>query len=236
MSVDIKDKIAKLLALADSPSEGEAKAALLKARELMARHKLRPEDVKKAENVRVVKEHVGVSCTGMTDPWAISLSAIIAEHYCCKAYRTNQAGKKSKLIGFVGLEDDFAICKRVYLYAIDCIKATCKEISAENKGISKTLIRQMCNAYGWGFCSGLKSAFAEQNQQHQEWGLVLVTPKQVMDVMNDMGKPKSFGRPDWADDWKKDHGRRGYQDGREFDPETRLSDGKAVKSALIGSR
>lgn len=34
--VDIKDKISKLLALADSPNENEARAALLKARELMA--------------------------------------------------------------------------------------------------------------------------------------------------------------------------------------------------------
>lgn len=36
MASNIKDKIAKLLALAESPNENEAKAALLKARELMA--------------------------------------------------------------------------------------------------------------------------------------------------------------------------------------------------------
>lgn len=59
MAQDIRDKIAKLLALADSPSEAEAKAALLKARELMAKHKLRPEEIKKAENVKVIKETIG---------------------------------------------------------------------------------------------------------------------------------------------------------------------------------
>ena len=37
---DIKGKIRHLLALAESPNENEARAALLKARELMARHKL----------------------------------------------------------------------------------------------------------------------------------------------------------------------------------------------------
>lgn len=42
---DVKDKIAKLLALAESPNENEAKAALLRARELMAEHKLRPEEI-----------------------------------------------------------------------------------------------------------------------------------------------------------------------------------------------
>ena len=35
---DYKDKIRKLLALAQSPEEAEAKAALLRARELMAQH------------------------------------------------------------------------------------------------------------------------------------------------------------------------------------------------------
>ena len=43
--MDVKDKIAKLLALAgNNPSQEEAKAALLRARELMAEHKLRPEE------------------------------------------------------------------------------------------------------------------------------------------------------------------------------------------------
>ena len=38
----IKDKLTRLLALSQSPEEEEAKAALLKARELMAKHKLQP--------------------------------------------------------------------------------------------------------------------------------------------------------------------------------------------------
>lgn len=59
MAINIKDKIAKLLALAESPNENEAKAALLKARELMAEHKLRPEDVKKAKKEKVIRIRSG---------------------------------------------------------------------------------------------------------------------------------------------------------------------------------
>lgn len=59
MATNIKDKIAKLLALAESPNENEAKAALLKARELMAEHKLRPEDVKKAKKEKVIRKVLG---------------------------------------------------------------------------------------------------------------------------------------------------------------------------------
>ena len=40
----IQERIAKLLALADSPNEHEARAAMLKARELMAEYKQWPED------------------------------------------------------------------------------------------------------------------------------------------------------------------------------------------------
>lgn len=134
MAQDIRDKIAKLLALADSPSEAEAKAALLKARELMAKHKLRPEEIKKAENVKVIKETIGVSCTGMTDPWMANLTSTIAEHYCCRSFRRSFKGKNTKHIGLVGLEDDFAICKSVVLYAIDCIQATKKRSRRRTRG------------------------------------------------------------------------------------------------------
>lgn len=48
----ITEKIAKLLALAESPYEEEAKAALLQARRLMAEHKLMPEDIEPQEKRR----------------------------------------------------------------------------------------------------------------------------------------------------------------------------------------
>ena len=46
MEMNYKVKIKKLLALAESPVEAESRAALLKARELMARHKLSERDLK----------------------------------------------------------------------------------------------------------------------------------------------------------------------------------------------
>ena len=49
MAVDYKDKIRKLLALAESPNEAEAQAALLKARQLMAEHKLTERECREVE-------------------------------------------------------------------------------------------------------------------------------------------------------------------------------------------
>lgn len=91
----ITEKIAKLLALAESPYEEEAKAALLQARRLMAEHKLMPEDIEPQENKKVIQECVGVTCTKLSSPWTVYLSTLIAAHYCCRPlseFRTWQQG------------------------------------------------------------------------------------------------------------------------------------------------
>lgn len=100
---DIKDKIAKLLALAESPNEAEAKAALLKARELMAKNKLTPEECKEQKNQKLVKDFTDIQCTAMTNPWAASLSAVIANNYCCRAISRKRKGYKTATVGFIGL-------------------------------------------------------------------------------------------------------------------------------------
>lgn len=80
---EIKKKIAKLLALSSSPNEKEAQEALLKARELMAKHELSPEECQQGSSAKVVMRTVGVECTKMTDPWAVQLGAVIGKRYCC---------------------------------------------------------------------------------------------------------------------------------------------------------
>lgn len=90
MKRDMKDTIKKLLALAsNNPSENEAKAAMLKARKLMAKYKAEESDIEEKTTENVVKEQVGESCTAMTESWMLSLSAIIAQHYCCVANVTS---------------------------------------------------------------------------------------------------------------------------------------------------
>ena len=99
--MNIRDRIAKLLALSESPNEHEAKAALLKARELMATHKLRPEDVLDAKEQKVIRKTIRASCTKMTNKWAVELSAVIAPHYCCKAYYSRIKRTKTATIGLI---------------------------------------------------------------------------------------------------------------------------------------
>lgn len=218
----IKEKIAKLLALSASPNEKEAQAALLKARELMAKHKLRLEECQEGADARVVVRTIGVECTKLTDPWAVALGNIIGKRYCCQVYRSHAQGAKKITVGFAGLEDDFEVCRRIYLYAYECVKARCRHIrSSERDRRGTKELREMCNAFGWGFCYGLEAAFQEQEKEHQEWGLVLAVPQAVHDAMDHMQKPTQFGSAQ-IDGWRAKYANAGYAEGKKFDPARQL--------------
>ena len=53
MAGDYREKIRKLLALAESPNEHEAKAALIKAHQLMAEHGLNVRDLREIGRAHV---------------------------------------------------------------------------------------------------------------------------------------------------------------------------------------
>ena len=84
--MDYKDKIRKLLALAKSPEPEEAKLALLKARKLMAEHKLSERDLEE-RNTTVIKRAIGEKFSKKANSWMDPLSIVIGENYCCSAFR-----------------------------------------------------------------------------------------------------------------------------------------------------
>jgi hypothetical protein len=224
----IKDTIAKLLALSGSPNENEARLALLKARELMVKHKLRDADVIRMDKQEVIERTIGITCTKTKHAWATNLAAIIAEHYCCRSFRSHKKGDKKVELGLIGLEDDFEVCERIVKYAYDCVVSRCKEIRGEYKGrVEAYLIREAENAYGFGFCEGLGVAYKEQDKTHQEYGLVLVMPKEVAEVTKRIGNASHFSRPNY-EGWRESCGTRGYQDGKKFNPTTKLTSGGAI--------
>lgn len=233
MAKNIKDKIAKLLALAESPNENEAKLALLKARELMAEYKLRPDEIKREKGEKVVRDILDIICTAMTNPWAAALVQVVAEHYCCRAYlNKSRPGSRTAAVGLVGLEDDFEIAKRISIYAYDCVMSAIKRDIRKTPGDPPGTYREKCNAYGWGFVLGVKEAFEKQDEEKQEWGLVMVVPKAVDESMSDMGKAKAFGRVETG---HSEYGVRGYRDGTKFDPTNRLESQTAHKALEVGT-
>lgn len=73
-------------------------------------------------------------------------------------------------------------------------------------------------------CCAVNKSIREQEEQHQEWGLVMVVPQAVDDSMADMGKKTQFGT-EQTGGWRDAYRALGFQDGRRFDPASRLSDG-----------
>lgn len=228
MEMNYKAKIKKLLALAESPVEAEAQAALLKARELMAKHKLLEYDLKDVGNQKVKDIELEVTCSKRRNPWIVNLSGVIAENYCCKGYRRHSPGSQTQRIGFIGFEDDVEICTVVFKYAVDCVLTKIKEIKKEYKqqGLQADYIRKMCDSYGYGFVSGTDKAFKrQQEEKQQEWGLVLVTPKEVQEASAHWSKRRFNARAAQSENLHMNAFNSGYADGEQFDPKHRLRAG-----------
>jgi len=218
---DIKGKIRHLLALAESPNENEARAALLKARELMARHKLTEAELGEAERQAVRNTLTDITCSKRRDPWICGLSAVIGESYCCKGYRTHTKGRQTQTIGFIGLEDDVEICVAIFKYAVDCIRAGVKAVEKECAGYYPWYVRQQRDSYGYGFARGIQTALARQDEEKRdEWGLVLVMPKEVQEASRHLGKEDFKARTEDTIDHRSYS--QGYAEGKEFDPSRRL--------------
>lgn len=134
--MDYKDKIRKLLALAKSPEPEEAKLALLKARKLMAEHKLTERDLEEHDTT-VIQQEIDETFSKKANSWMSPLSTVIGENYCCAAYRCKRGAKTTVWrVGFIGLKDDFEICTKIFKYAVRCIKAEQKKLRKQHRDIT----------------------------------------------------------------------------------------------------
>lgn len=221
--MDYKERIRKLLALAKSPEENEAKAALLKARRLIAEHKLTEEEFNE-EKKRVVKKIItGCTFSMRRDPWLNDLAVVIGENYCCQAFYRYTKGKKTYTVGFMGLEEDVAMCVPIFQYAADCILSRNGRVKKKLNGYPAGYINSLCNGYGYGFVSGLRKAFEQQNTENAEgWGLVLVMPKEVTDAVNGLQKKELYPRA--AAQIEQGEYQKGFADSKKFDPKKRIED------------
>lgn len=93
--MDYKDKIRKLLALAKSPEPEEAKFALLKARKLMAEHKLSERDLEE-RNTTVIKRAIRETFSKKANSWMDPLSIVIGEFLSTPSARRATAKTETK--------------------------------------------------------------------------------------------------------------------------------------------
>lgn len=176
---EILEKIKGLLILGDASrnnSDEEAKAAMLKAQQLMAKYDISAEEVEGEQEEQYSHE----MCEHKWDyAYRIPLANVLGKNFRCTVY---MYGKK---VMFMGHPSDAKICKATFEFAYQYIQK--KGNSIYNKRYSMGYsTKGVFNSYAHGFIVGLQDAFNVQCQ-----ALAIVTPQDVIDEFTNISK-------DWA--------------------------------------
>lgn len=126
-------------------------------------------------------------------------------------------------VGFIGFEDDVILCVDLFKYAVDCVRSEVKRIKKQYADYGADYIKSRCDSFGYGFATGLRAAFEAQTaEKAQEWGLVLVMPREVQEAADKLGKPTSF-RARSQDSIFGNEFAKGYKSGQEFQMQKRIA-------------
>ena len=211
------NKIEKLLALAGSNNENEARAAMVKAQELMAKYEIDRERVQgKEQKERPV---MSFSAGPYKDEWLNMVGCVIAENFRCRCVSVARRGAGASFrIRFYGYEEDAEICINIFNYAVKVIRKRFMVLRAIYADAGRGFGNDEKMNYVLGFCHGLEKNFEEQKAQSQSFALALVTPKAVNDYVDAIpGLETGTGYKDFKQN--REHTllqRTGYVDGKTF--------------------
>lgn len=219
---DIKDKVKKLLRLADSSNEHEAKLAMAKAQELLAKHKLSMSDVELKE-MKVEHRNTGIFYSERKDKWKSYLIHAIAELYCVENYINTAYHSSKHEICIIGMSNDIDVCLEVFNFAAQSIEEWFVLFKESNGWkYSTQYLNAIKNTYGKGFAAGVNVTLKEQmEEKQQEWGLVMVTPKEATDFKTGLSMLKSKAVENSIQDVEIE--RSGYIDGLQISVNDKLS-------------
>ncbi|PJI06557.1 MULTISPECIES: DUF2786 domain-containing protein [Clostridium] len=229
MDTKIIEKIQKLLSLSESSNEHEAEVAMLKAQELLAKYKLSIKEVKeyKRYNSKIQEKTTDVTFTKAK--WKAQLAGVISDNFGCYRYFKTRG---TNTIVFFGREEDVIVCNLVLNYAVDSIYSVVKKLKYQySKNGYRT--RGIENDYALGFIYGLQEKFEEQKRNNQEWGLVLVKDKEVVEAHE---KIKFNKKVNMSTKYKghSDVYYKGCEDGKKFSVSDRITEGEKEDVIHIG--
>jgi hypothetical protein len=220
MDTKLVEKIQKLLALSESSNENEAKIAMLKAQELLAKHRFSLKEVQEYKIFSNVIKEKRSNISFRQGKWKAKLGHLIAENFGCYQY---YKVKKTNTITFFGKEEDILVCNIVLEYAVDCIVGTVKRLRYQysKEGYST---KGLENDYALGFIDGLSKAFEEQKMKHQEWGLVLIKDAEVVEAYKNI---KFTGSVNTKIDYQgyEEVYYQGQEDGEKFSISDKITEG-----------
>lgn len=212
----IIDKIEKLLSLAGSDNENEARDAMTKARDLMAKYEIRREQLHEGrEEERAV---VNYTSPAFRDDWCQMVASVIANNFRCKAIVTSfRRSGGAYRIKFFGYDEDAEICVNVFNYAVKVVRKRFATLRAIYADAGREFARNEKMNYVEGFCYGLERNFEEQKAQSESFALALVTPPAVVEYVDNI--PGLADHESREYETNKEHAvlrQTGYIDGKTF--------------------
>ncbi len=235
---EVKNRIKKLLALhEDHGNDNESYVALMKAQELMAKYKLDKSDITEEEKKQCIRRKTTIHYgTRSSDHYMNELANIIADNFCCVNYVSTPRGTKTHYVCFMGMEDDVMIAEEAFHTANSAIirgynrvyKELCRDYHMDY--IPAKYFNPAKQGYVEGYLAGLSEALESQKDKNQEWGLVLVAPKEAKDFVDNL-KKVGYSRVTLVDNTYYDEG---YNDGINFQLNKKLTDTK-IDGVLEGN-
>lgn len=228
MDNKIIEKIKKLLSLSESSNSNEAEVAMLKAQELLAKHKLSLKEVQEYKVVNSKIETKRTNITFTTAKWKGELAGLIADNFGCYCYFKTRG---TNSVVFLGREEDVTVSNIVIDYALDFIESVTNRIkySYKRDGLST---RGVVNDYAMGFIEGLRDKFDQQKSKNQEWGLVLVKDKEVTEKYENIKFNRTLNT-DSTFKGNSDAYECGVKDGESFSISDKISEEKSEDRILL---
>jgi hypothetical protein len=167
----IGDRIARLLALAESPNVHEAEAAMAAAQRLLLKHNIELRDARTAQGY--VWKHLGTP-TGRTTEAERVLSLLLGKHFFVEAiwipvYRPRE-GKRGSVLEICGTPENVEIAEYVHGYLVTTAERLWREHKAR-LGIRGDRDRRTFLA---GVMTGMSDKLAREAKQSEKAGLVWV--------------------------------------------------------------
>ena len=181
----IIDKIEKLLSLASSDNENEARDAMTKARELMAKYEIKREQLHEGQEEERAIVHY--TSPPFRDDWCKMIASVIADNFRSRVISSSRRGSGGAYrLKFFGYDEDAEICINIFNYAVKVIRNRFATLRAIYADAGREFGRNEKMNYIAGFCQGLDRNFEEQKKQSQSFALALVTPEAVNRYVNEL--------------------------------------------------
>lgn len=212
----IIDKIEKLIALSGSDNENEAKAAMLKAQELMAKYEIETSQL----NPEKQKDRpvVGYTSPPFRDDWVIDLSSLIADNFRCRSIiLKNRNSGGTFRIRFFGFDEDAQISINIFNYAVKVIRKRMSILRAIYNEAGREFGRNEKMNYVEGFNAGLHRNFEQQKQQSESFALALLVPAEVDSFVDNIPGMETYQEREYKRSREHNLLRQyGYVDGKNF--------------------